>query len=142
MASRPCSKCGLNRSEQFFSGPRGRTCATCLRKARQRASKARSLMLRYGITLEEFEGLKARQSRSGEMRCAGCGHTRAKNYRWSVDHDHAIEREAGSRASIRGLVCRRCNKVLRDVRDDPQVLWNLHNYLWVGVVMVQAFLGQ
>lgn len=125
---RRCERCGLNRT---FQTDRQRICAVCQREARQRASKARSLRERYGITLEEFEALREAQRRSDGIHCAACGESRAQNYRWSVDHDHRVERAEGVRASIRGLVCRRCNKVLRDVRDSHVILTRLANYvLW------------
>lgn len=59
--------------------------------------------------------------------CAGCGQTR--KYRLNVDHDHKVEKERGSRASVRGLLCRRCNKLLRDCRDNPDLLRALVRYL-------------
>lgn len=133
-----CQTCGLNRT---FQTARQRVCAECQREARKRASKARSLKVRYGITLEEFEALKdAQRGPDGQIRCMGCGETRAKNYRWSVDHDHSVEREDCVRNSVRGLLCRRCNKVLRDVRDSWLVLSHLSHYVLHGLPRTQAIL--
>ena len=142
MPTRQCERCERNRSERFYSGPRGRVCSDCLRESRRRASKARSLKERYDITLEEFEALKdAQRDDSGQIRCRGCNETRSQNYAWSVDHDHAIEATQGVRASIRGLLCRRCNKVLRDVRDNWMTLSILSSYVLHGRLITQQILA-
>ncbi len=47
-------------------------------------------------------------------------------YRLHVDHDHAI---VDPREAVRGLLCRRCNKLLRDVNDDISLLENAIRYL-------------
>lgn len=58
--------------------------------------------------------------------CAGCGGRRKV---FDVDHDHAVEKVAGPRASVRGLLCRSDNKVLAYVRDSPERLRALADYL-------------
>jgi hypothetical protein len=70
----------------------------------------------YGLTVELWDKLLEYQLGA----CAGCGQRRV--YRLNVDHDH----ETGL---VRGLLCRRCNKVLRDVRDDINILGRLRLYL-------------
>jgi len=60
-------------------------------------------------------------------RCAVCGEKRG--YRLNVDHDHKVEKEEGVRTSVRGLLCRRCNKLLRDCRDSIPLLRKLIKYL-------------
>lgn len=121
---RTCIRCRRNRSVRFFT-PRGTVCADCQRKARQRASKARSLASRYDLTQEDFDALLEAQ---GGV-CGACRQARAVGYKWSVDHDHKVAERFGLRASVRGLVCRRCNKVLRDVRDNHTVLFRLARYI-------------
>lgn len=68
--------------------------------------------------------------------CAIC--KKPRPYNLPVDHDHQLERElieAGvepleaARRSIRGLVCKRDNGLLRDVRDDTQILRASADYL-------------
>lgn len=85
----------------------------------------------YGITLDEWYAML--QAQGGV--CAACGGKR-RNY--DVDHDHAVERaliadgmqpQLAARMSVRGLLCRRCNKVLRDVRDSRDALRGLGLYL-------------
>jgi len=48
---------------------------------------------------------------------------------YDIDHDHAVEKALGSRASVRGLLCRSCNKTLSYVRDDPARLRRAADYL-------------
>lgn len=120
---RVCSKCGKNRALKFYAGPRGRICATCRKESTSAAAHARRLLELYGITALEYAALLLFQKGV----CAGCG--QARRYRLNVDHDHKVEKERGSRASVRGLLCRRCNKLLRDCRDNAELLEALAHYL-------------
>lgn len=52
--------------------------------------------------------------------CNICGGSRP--YRLQIDHDHAIAAQFGMRASIRGAICKRDNKLLASIRDDPDLL--------------------
>lgn len=124
IAKRRCDSCGLNRQAAAFSGDRGRICATCKKQVRRRHARARLLREKYGLTQEEYDEILAAQ---GGV-CAGCRQKRS--YLLNVDHDHKVERECGDvRASVRGLLCRRCNKVLRDIRDSTTNLLGLAEYL-------------
>ena len=109
MTRRPCAQCGLNRAERFYAGPRARKCQTCLKANRSAATHARRVLTTYGLTTEQYEALLAHQDGA----CAICCGSR--RYRLNVDHDH-------STGLVRGLLCRRCNKLLRDVRDNALVL--------------------
>lgn len=122
----------MTRIETQFSTPRARICNVCKKATRRRTSKAARLGKLYGITIEEYDELFARQ---GGV-CAGCGQKRS--YALHVDHDHAVERallaegidpQLAARASVRGLLCRKCNKVLRDVRDSAANLRQLADYV-------------
>lgn len=77
-------------------------------------------MKTYQITQEEYREL----AKDG---CAVCGGSR--NYNLAVDHDHALEKTHGVRASVRGTICKRENRILRDARDDAQLLRALADYL-------------
>jgi hypothetical protein len=90
---------------------------------RRRSAHAHRIEATYAITAEEYEAIEAYQ---GGV-CAACG--QARKYKLNVDHDHKVEKEEGTRASVRGLLCRRCNKLLRDCRDDIQLLLALVRYL-------------
>lgn len=121
--ARRCTRCGFNRQLKSYTGPRGRICAYCRAKARRATSKDARLRRTYGITAEEYAALE--KSQGGV--CGGCHQPR--KYALHVDHDHKVERECGSRASVRGLLCKRCNGVLRKVWDDPETLRGLADYL-------------
>lgn len=130
---RQCSKCGKNRQLKFYKTPRGRVCVTCQRRRTSYASRETRLWETYGITLEEYDAMLEVQGGS----CAIC--YRKPRYNMDVDHDHAIERvflEAGYNAvrakycSIRGLLCKPCNRrLLPSAKDDPSVLWSAIFYL-------------
>lgn len=115
--------CGLNRALSSYPSPGARICKFCQRQTRRRSTRNTHLLKHYEITLAEYDALLAAQ---GGV-CAGCGQKRS--YNLSVDHCHATERTLGVRASVRGLLCRRCNKVLRDIRDDAETLRRLADYL-------------
>ena len=116
MSRRPCSDCGRNRAPRFFVSERGRVCTDCQRKRRSNATHARRIEQTYGLTIEQYDALLAAQG----GRCAIC--VGERRYRLNVDHDHAT-------GLVRGLLCRRCNKLLRDVRDDRVVLGMAARYL-------------
>lgn len=115
---RPCKKCGKNRSPNFFTGPRGRVCTVCQKLNKNSHSRGRRLEEVYGITLGEYGELFAAQ----DGKCAICKGERRQNL--DVDHDHKIEKETGeTRASVRGLLCKRCNRrLLPACLDNPDVL--------------------
>lgn len=86
----------------------------------------------YGITQAEYDAILSAQ----DGKCAGCGGTRS--YSLHVDHDHrhetdllaaGLSEQDAARQSIRGLLCARCNKVLRDIRDNAPNLVALAHYL-------------
>jgi len=97
------------------------------------ASRDVRLRETYGIDQAYYERLLARQ----DGRCGICQGTRRGNL--DVDHDHALERELlasgvgkpeATRRSIRGLLCRRCNRrLLPSCRDDEQILLRAIEYL-------------
>lgn len=121
--ARTCQQCGLKRQPQFFSTLRARKCRDCLKKNRRRNSKAARLSNTYGITITEYEALYEQQQGC----CVTCGGWRKV---LDVDHDHAKEK-AGlpPRETVRGLICRSCNKTLAVVRDSASRLRALAAYL-------------
>lgn len=64
---------------------------------------ARCAHRRYKLTCDDYDDL----AKKTDGRCGVCG---AEPARLIVDHDHNIGRWA-----VRGLICRRCNALLRDV---------------------------
>lgn len=133
MTKRKCQgPCGVVRIETQFSTPRARICVVCKKATARKRARATRLWNFYGITLEEFDAILALQ---GGV-CGGCKQKRS--YALNVDHDHNVERALlahgidpllAARGSIRGLLCRRCNKVLRDIRDSIPNLRQLADFL-------------
>lgn len=100
-------------------------CLACQKKRSKAYRRTRHVEANYGLTPAEYEALADRQSGVCDM----CHELRALGYHWHVDHDHAVERELGARASVRGLICARCNKMLRLARDKPSVFLGGFDYL-------------
>lgn len=127
-ARRPCSKCSKNRAERFFVSERGRVCSTCRKASSRGHSRNARLQATYGISQADYEALRAVQGDA----CAGCGGWRKV---YDIDHDHALEKQGVMpRHTVRGLLCRSCNKTLAVVRDKPERLRALADYLERGVV--------
>lgn len=79
--------------------------------------KRDKLKSKFGISLEEYNGLLQRQGGA----CAICG-VLPISRSLAVDHDHATKR-------IRGLLCTKCNIALGYMNDDPEVLRKAASYL-------------
>jgi len=79
---------------------------------------------KYDITLDEYN--KLFESQKG--RCAICAR-QPRTRRLTVNHDHSIEKEEGVRASIRGLLCMRCNKALGMFHDALNIIEQAWHYL-------------
>lgn len=115
-----------------FSSSRAKQCKRASAASKKRSSRGARLLRMFGITLDEYDELLAAQ----DGRCAICRGTR--KYNLHVDHDHERERELladglsaqdAARLSIRGLLCARCNKLLRDARDAAVLLSSAVAYL-------------
>ena len=113
LAKRRCTACNKPREPERFTVPQGRTCDLCRKRKQKAAARERHLSKTYSITVAEFEALAA----SG---CQICGGSRP--YNLHVDHDHAIAERFTVRESVRGVLCKRCNKLLRDVGDSTELL--------------------
>jgi hypothetical protein len=98
--------------------------------------KAR-LMRRYGITVEQYEEMYAKQGGA----CALCG---TKQKVLSVDHDHTCCKSQEDRDDktpacgkcVRGLLCVRCNTALGTLGDTPEALMKVQIYLEGGDALV------
>jgi hypothetical protein len=79
------------------------------------------LRAKYGLTLEQYDTMLARQ----EGRCAICGTTNPASHhkRFVVDHNHATN-------EVRGLLCSMCNTGLGNFFDNPFSLLNAAKYLF------------
>lgn len=89
-------------------------------KRRSEQAWAARIKRTYGITAEEYEAIKEHQ---GGV-CAICNRANGKTRRLSVDHDHKT-------GAIRGILCRPCNNILGQLRDDAvaalRVVWYLQS---------------
>jgi hypothetical protein len=81
---------------------------------------AKNLRKNYGLSVEDFEKMEAKQ----DGKCAVClrpeFHKTKK--RLSVDHCHTT-------GQIRGLLCHRCNVVLGLVNEDLRIIESVTQYL-------------
>lgn len=135
---RQCEKCGKNRAEKFYVSDRGRVCSFCRRQRTRFASRETRLMEQYGITLDEYDAILASQ----DGKCGICKTKRP--YNLDVDHDHKLEKRLlalgleprlARRFSIRGLLCKRCNRrLLPSCTDSVVVLQSAIDYLGSAAV--------
>jgi hypothetical protein len=87
-------------------------------------TKAREGHLRrlYGITLEQYDELLARQ----DNKCPVClKHESEFTIKLAVDHDHKS-------GEVRGLLCNYCNHRMVGRHRDPALLRRIADYLEVG----------
>jgi hypothetical protein len=92
---------------------------------RRAYARQHNLKRRFGITIEEYDAMFARQ----DGLCAICLEPSTQVHRKSgkvrslaVDHDHATGR-------VRSLLCTDCNTVLGLADDSPQRLRDMADYL-------------
>lgn len=76
----------------------------------KRAERSAYLQRKYGVSIEEYEAMLARQGGG----CGICGKAPSSRISLHVDHDHGTGR-------IRGLLCFVCNSSLGEL-DDPELL--------------------
>ena len=104
-------------------------CKSCRNKffdsGRKKADS--NLRARFGITIDEYEAQLEKQGGG----CAICN-VKPRSKRLAVDHDHSQVKAYGApgiRGSIRGLLCRSCNRWLGTVRDDPTLIERAVTYV-------------
>jgi len=73
---------------------------------------------KYGISAEEYDSLLEKQGGA----CAICREPCASGQRLSVDHDHKT-------GQVRGLLCRRCNAGIGQLRDSVSLVLRAASYL-------------
>jgi hypothetical protein len=127
-----CAAHNIEHVSTAFVSPRSKVCKRATKERTRRNARAARIWKRYGITLEQYDAILAAQG----GKCGGCKGKRS--YNLHVDHDHLRQAELlaqgvgesnAARLSIRGLLCARCNKVLRDTRDSVPTLKGLVAFL-------------
>jgi hypothetical protein len=114
VTEKKCSKCGeLKQSSQFTTNKSRPDGLSCWCKA---CARVAALKETYGITVQEYERMFMAQ---GGL-CAICGKPSLRKLH--VDHCH-------SKGTIRGLLCRKCNKGIGFLDDNIQSLKNAVKYL-------------
>lgn len=119
--SRVCSSCTNDRLREWAAARPGywRRKTAAYRKrypGRRREIERRSLLKKYGLTLEEYEELLAEQ----DGVCAIC--LRRPSTSLHVDHDHRT-------GHVRGLLCGRCNPAIGLFAESPSLLARAMEYL-------------
>jgi len=115
-----CPSCRGKRRRELTRLKHGKSPYEIWVKDSDRAKQTRralELRKRYGLTVEEYQTLLARQ----EEVCAIC-RTATDGKVLAVDHDHLT-------GQVRGLLCDRCNLLLGRVEDDPSLLRRAAEYL-------------
>lgn len=83
-------------------------------------SRAQSLKINYGMTVEQWNELFAKQNYC----CAICGTTEPNHAsgNFVVDHCHSLNH-------VRGILCGSCNLMLGNAKDDANTLFDAAMYL-------------
>lgn len=89
----------------------------------RRRQRDHQLKRHYGMSVEQFEELLAKQGH----KCAVCERDNSKDdavgkRRWHVDHCHKTK-------NVRGVLCPACNMALGLLKDDTRVLQKAISYL-------------
>lgn len=115
---RVCRTCATEKlAEEFYKHQGGRRvhCKACMRardKERYKANNGKdrvfdqSLRRLYGITLDEYQQMAAKQ----QHLCGLCGESPDTERRMHVDHDHAT-------GKIRALLCHHCNLLIGNAKE-------------------------
>ena len=131
-----CKNCGILETGDFYEYDNHKICKSCQhayqRSYRQKKvgslkinkDKKYALMKRYGLSVEDYEALHAKQNGL----CAICKRS-AKDASIShskqmlhVDHDHIT-------VKVRGLLCNPCNRALGYLQDNAEVAYAAAEYL-------------
>lgn len=78
----------------------------------------KNLLIKYGITIDYVKSLLEKQQNS----CAICKLSFTLTGRYHVDHNHL-------NGQVRGLLCRNCNHLLGNARENTSMLSNAISYL-------------
>lgn len=120
-----CSKCKKEKPvNEFFKNRSNKDghdcqCKKCHETYAKKHYWKKHLKKTLNITVEDYDKFYRQQ----KGRCAICGvHQSELNRRLDTDHSHDTGR-------IRGLLCRRCNLLLGNAKDDITILKKAITYL-------------
>lgn len=108
---------------QYTNGKVQRCCIACDKQRTSGSIRARHIKSKYGLTIEEYNALLQAQ---GNV-CAACKYPftyirNGKPESYHVDHDHKTDK-------VRGLLCGDCNRALGYLKDDPERIKGLLEYV-------------
>jgi len=125
-----CKDAGQDAAHRKRPAPHpGPRCASCNRMVQNPRADARHeayVIKTYELLPGEYQAILKEQNGKCKICPAPLKYTKR---RYAVDHDHAKEKILGMRLSIRGLLCKRHNNLLRDVRDSVETLQSAIDYL-------------
>ena len=113
-----CKDCGSTNRKLNHPGPR---CATCWRNERLRrkdVARDRHYRKTYGISLDDYNALKAFQGGT----CPLCQRATGATKNLALDHDHATGKP-------RGILCGPDNQMIGQARDSIEFFQRAIDYL-------------
>lgn len=93
------------------------------RETEKRKCNERAHFRKYGMTLKEKSEILWGQ----KGLCAICGTSNCTRIEWHTDHDHKT-------GAFRGIICRHCNHMLGQAKDNPATLMSAVIYLTKGAI--------
>jgi hypothetical protein len=122
-----CCGCEQYRLLKFFGKSAERYYSRC-RPCHRDQIRATKWLSHYGITPEQYEGIKDLQG----GKCAICQVATGASKALSVDHDHKhCDGPKGCIDCVRGLLCSNCNYMLGLARDNPEFFRRAMEYLQI-----------
>ena len=95
------------------------------REYQRRNAKERNAK-RHGLTVERYDRMLEEQNGA----CAACKRELGELRHTGIDHDHNhCSGHFGCKECVRGILCSNCNLALGHLKDDPDTLLMLYNYL-------------
>lgn len=117
---RVCSRCRVEKPlSEFYekpdtaTGTHGSQCRECTKIGVREGKRRRE----YGLTPKAWQKLFESQGKC----CAICG-TKEIDHEWHTDHCHKTDR-------VRGILCKSCNLMLGNARDNLDILYAAIRYL-------------
>ena len=129
-----CKKCVAKKTREWYKNNKERANRTTKEWYQNRSLDERrdyELKKTYGIGIKDY--YKMLESQEGK--CAICqsvdvGNKTSKYF--FVDHDH-------NTGKVRGLLCKKCNIALGEMRDDPDIVYKAWMYLCFDQGKVELF---